>query len=134
LVLRLRAAGCQVLVIGKSTTPLALQQASTAFVSTDQLLSSPVEPSPQSEGLCLMLLNAYEATAERVQKRPGGWIRLSELGTALRQLDPLFRPARYGYKNLLSVLQAFPELFTTRTQASKGHPILLRRTTSDGPD
>jgi len=41
LVLRLRSAGCRVFVIGKQTTPLALQAACTTFVSTDQLQSKP---------------------------------------------------------------------------------------------
>ena len=36
LVLRLRSAGCQMLGIGKPTTPLALQTACTEFVSTDR--------------------------------------------------------------------------------------------------
>ncbi len=46
LVLRLRSALCQVLGIGKPTTPLALQTACTEFVSTDQLPSRPVQPFP----------------------------------------------------------------------------------------
>ena len=46
LVLRLRSAGCQVLGIGKPTTPLTLQTACTEFVSTDQLPSRAVQPLP----------------------------------------------------------------------------------------
>ena len=46
LVLRLRSAGCQVLGIGKPTTPLALQTACTEFVATDQLPSREVQPFP----------------------------------------------------------------------------------------
>lgn len=53
------------------------------------------------------------------------------MGTILKRLDPAFRRASYGYTNLTALIRAFPEVFATRTLACKGHPILLRRTTSD---
>src|SRR5260370_2676535 len=46
LVMRLRSAGCKVLVIGKPTTPLALKTAGTEVLSTDQLLSKPAQRLP----------------------------------------------------------------------------------------
>jgi len=151
LVLRLRSAGCQVFVVGKPTTPLALQAASTAFISTDQLQSkpaSPLFPVPQSstppilvdtspaEALILtktetsipadplaLLRKAYEEVAQKQEKE---WVRLSDIGIALKEDSAQFRPAVYGHKDLQALVKAYPDQLETRRQASKGKPILVR--------
>lgn len=157
LVLRLRSAGCQVLGIGRPTTPLALQTACTEFVSTEQLLSKPVQPSPAAQPRAPLtpvidasvpapsptravpstttgpLLSAEplalltKAYEEVAQKEGVEWILLSSLGTALKQFDAPFSPAVYGYKDLLTFVKAYPDRFETRRQASKGKPVLIRQ-------
>jgi hypothetical protein len=157
LVLRLRSAGCYVLGIGKSTTPLALQMACTEFVTTDQLLSKPAQPSPVAQPWAPLtpvidtsvpapsptmtvapmatgpllshgpLALLTKAYEAVVQKKGVEWILLSSLGTALKQCDAPFSPAVYGYKDLLTFVKAYPERFETRRQASKGKPVLIRQ-------
>ena len=158
LVLRLRSAGCQVLGIGKPTTPLALQTACTEFVSTDQLLSQPAQPSaplapvinapvpaaspsravasmmtalPLSTEPLDLLVKAYEEVA---QKEGGEWVLLSSIGTMLKQFNALFSPVVYGHKDLLTFVKAYPDRFETRRQASKGKPVLVRRTHAPAPE
>lgn len=156
LVLRLRSAGCQVLGIGKPTTPLALQTACTEFVSTEQL-SKPVQPSPVAQPrvpltpvidasvpspsptravasmttgplLSTELLALLTKAYEEVAQKEGvEWILLSSIGTALKQFDAPFSPAVYGYKDLLTFIKAYPDRFETRRQASKGKPVLIRQ-------
>jgi len=108
LVLRLRSAGCQVLGIGKPTTPLALQTACTEFISTDQLLSSPVQPFPAAHpsATLALLVKAYEEVA---QKEEVEWDLLSSLGTVLKQFNALFSPVVYGHKDLLTREFAFSD-------------------------
>jgi NYN domain/OST-HTH/LOTUS domain len=157
LVLRLRSAGCQVLGIGKPTTPLALQTACTEFVSTERLLSKPVQPSPAAQPRAPLtpvidasvpapsptravasmttgpllstepLALLTKAYEEVAQKEGGAWILLSSIGTALKQFDAPFSPAVYGYKDLLTFVKAYPDRFETRRQASKGKPVLIRQ-------
>ena len=63
LVLLLRSAGGEVLVIGRPSTPLALKNACSSFVSTNELLPPPPEEdSAQRVVLRPLLLSAYEAT------------------------------------------------------------------------
>ena len=125
LALRLRSAGCQVLGIGKPTTPLALQAACTEFVSTDQLLSRPLQPFPTAQpsatlasvsdaadpavspsmmsGSSLstepltLLMKAYEEVARSQEVE---WVLLSSVGTVLKQFNALFSPVLYGHKVL----------------------------------
>jgi len=164
LVLRLRSAGCQVLGIGKPTTPLALQTACTAFISTDQLLSSPVQPFPAAHpsatlapvsdgsvpaaspsravasmttGLPLStepLALLVKAYEEVAQKEEVEWVLLSSLGTVLKQFNALFSPVVYGHKDLLTFVKAYPDRFETRRQASKGKPVQVRRRDTPAPE
>jgi uncharacterized protein (TIGR00288 family) len=157
LVLRLRSAGCKVLGIGKPTTPLALKTACTEFVSTDQLLSKPTQPSPVAQPTTTLtpvidasdpspfptravasmttgpllftepLVLLVKAYEEVAQKEGVEWILLSSIGTALKQFDAPFSPAVYGYKDLLTFVKAYPDRFETCRQASKGKPVLIRQ-------
>ncbi|TMC18554.1 MAG: NYN domain-containing protein [Chloroflexi bacterium] len=164
LVLRLRSTGCQVLGIGKPTTPLALKTACTEFVSTDQLLSRPVQPFPAAHPSATRALvdNAsvpaefpsravasmmtalplsteplallVKAYEEVAQKEEVEWVRLSSLGIVLKQFNALFSPLVYGHKDLLTFVKAYPDRFETRRQASKGKPVLVRRRDTPVPD
>jgi uncharacterized protein (TIGR00288 family) len=164
LVLRLRSAGCQVLGIGKPTTPLALQTACTEFVSTDQLPSRPVQPfpvAPPSATLAAVIDAPVPAASplvavasamtalplsteppallvkayeEVARKEEAEWVLLSSLGTVLKQFDSLFSPLVYGHKDLLTFVKAYPDRFETRRQASKGKPVLVRRRDTPAPE
>ena len=164
LVLRLRSAGCQVLGIGKPTTPLALKTACTEFVSTDELLSRPVQPFPAAHpsatlapvidtsvpaasppravasmmtGLPLStepLVLLVKAYEEVAQREEVEWVLLSSIGIVLKQFNALFSPVVYGHKDLLTFVKAYPDRFETRRQASKGKPVLVRRRDTAAPE
>jgi NYN domain/OST-HTH/LOTUS domain len=157
LALRLRSAGCQVLGIGKPTTPLALQTACTEFVATDELLSRPLQPfhvtrpgaalaevrdvpvpaaSPSSAEASMMsalplstepLSLLMKAYEEVTRSQEVEWVLLSSIGTVLKQFNALSSPKVFGHKDLLTFVKAYPERFETRRQASKGKPVLLPR-------
>ena len=144
LVLRLRSAGCRVLGIGKPTTPLALQTACTEFVSTDRLLSTPVQPVPVAQppaaltpvndvsvptaspaSVCATVTTEFLSTTdpltllvkayeEVAQSQGVEWVLLSSMGTILKQFNALFSPAVYGHKDLLTFVKAYPDRFETR--------------------
>ncbi len=164
LVLRLRSAGCQVLGIGKPTTPLALQTTCTEFVSTDQLPSRAVQPFPAAPpsatpapvidasvpaasppGAVASMTTALplsteplallvKAYEEVAQKEQVEWVLLSSIGTVLKQFNTAFSPAVYGHKDLLTFVKAYPDRFETRRQASKGKPVLVRQRDTPAPE
>lgn len=151
LLLRLRSAGCKVIGIGKRTAPLALKAACTTFVCLEQLspvtcsdhssleedlLTShpphvlpcpasaiPLDEETQSPSLLMLLTRAY---LEVAKQRGEEWIRLSDIGSELKRIHALFRPAQYGYKDLQTLLNAYSAHFEMRRQASKGKPVLVR--------
>src|SRR5260370_4536734 len=131
LVLRLCAAGCLVVGIGRPTTPMALMRACTVFVSTDQLAPavSPSRPQPSSASpvtrerasssppattkvkpnpeLTTLLTNAYrEATKGKETER----VLISRSGLGLKKLDPAFTTTSHGYKDRYSLIKAHMEL------------------------
>ena len=125
LVIRLRAAGCDVVIMGKTTTPLALQAACTMFVSLEQMTPSRSSSLPSSEGtapkpttfppqeeLLPLLTQAYHHATARLQT---AWVPLPHLNNALKQLAPHFTAKAYGYKKLATLIQHLPP-FETRTQ------------------
>ncbi|MGZ3645327.1 MAG: NYN domain-containing protein [Ktedonobacteraceae bacterium] len=164
LALRLRSAGCQVLGIGKPTTPLALQTACTEFVATDQLLSREVQPFPtihpgaalaevrdtavpaaslsRAEASMMSASSLFtepltllmKAYEEVAGSQEVEWVLLSSIGTVLKQFNALFSPKVFGHKDLLTFVKAYPERFETRRQASKGKPILVRRRDPPAPE
>ncbi len=46
-----------------------------------------------------------------------GWTRLSEVGTALRRIDPGFDPRSYGYRQLSQLIKAHGQEFEMRKVA-----------------
>jgi Ca2+-binding EF-hand superfamily protein len=55
-----------------------------------------------------------------------GWVTLSALGTALRQVQPGFKSNNYGHSTLTKLLQSMPDLVTLRTK-SKVKSALLKK-------
>jgi hypothetical protein len=134
LALRLRAAGCLVVGIGKPTTPTALMRACTVFVSTEQLLPPPTESassSPQASvikgnvhaELTALLIEAYQEAAQGKQTE---WVLISRLGQGLKKLAPNFTIKSYGHKDLSSLVMARADLFENRRQNSKGKQLEVR--------
>src|SRR6266566_1810302 len=120
LVSRLRQDGCTVLVIGTSAVSSALKEASSAFLSTDQLLpqASPRPSSSQANApsmpseLSMLLTRAYHVA---IQKRKTEWIPFSTLGLALRQISSTFEKT-YGKQRLSGLVKQCKDHFETRTR------------------
>ena len=86
---------------------------------------------PLSTEPLALLVKAYEEVA---QKEGGELVLLSSIGTMLKQFNALFSPVVYGHKDLLTFDKAYPDRFETRRQASKGKPVLVRRTHAPAPE
>lgn len=150
LVLRLRAAGCLVIGIGEPKTPPPLVHACTVFLFTDQLVPSSLKtkappvlsPSkiPQQEkaeqtavvspseaqkvqDLPMLLRRAYD---EAIKGKEVEWVLVSRLGLALRHIDPTFKAATYGQKDLSSLLKQHEDLFEIRKRSAKGGHLEVR--------
>lgn len=133
LVQRLRQEGCTVLVIGTPAVSNALKNASSIFLSTDQLVPptssashtptsptshpSQTETSLQTPELSALLTNAYQIAA---QESESGWVLLSTLGLAIRQCSPTFEET-YGKKSLSALVQQCSgSLETRKSERGKG--------------
>ncbi len=132
LVLRLRQDGCTILGIGMPNALLALREACTRFLSTEQLTplaatppsmiasftSSPPARTMDMEELSILLTMAY---LHDTKKSGSEWILLSALGKALRETSPHFQDT-YGSKRLSKLIEQCPGLFETRQRKTvKGH-------------
>jgi NYN domain-containing protein len=122
LVLRLRQGGSTVLVIGPSACSSALKEASSVFLSTDQLKSqASSQPSssqaiapPSLSELSMLLREAYHVVS---QKSKTEWVFLSALGSAVRQLNPDFQVI-FGRQKLSTAIKQYPTLFEIRYRIS----------------
>jgi uncharacterized LabA/DUF88 family protein len=153
LVLRLCSAGCIVIGIGEPKTPSALVKACTVFVSTDQLTqpskrakSAPVSiakvaptaplpttrqkssppttlPTKPDAQLPELLSRAYK---EATKGKEGAWVLISQLGVALRKIDPSFKTTVYGQKDLSSLLRKQEDLYEIHKRDDKGGHLEVR--------
>jgi len=59
----------------------------------------------------------------RMTKKAYGYQHLSTIGSHLRTHHPDFSPTHYGYKNLLQLIERYPERFKVKwsAPAHKGH-------------
>lgn len=124
LVQRLRQEGCTVLVIGTSAVSSALKDASSTFLSTNQLVpqtsSAPHVPPPspssqkqvslQTQELSTLLTDAYQIAA---QQSASEWVLLSVLGLALRKRNSTFETT-YGKKSLSALVKQYSGCFEIR--------------------
>jgi hypothetical protein len=123
---RTREKGFFVMGIGKKTTPRAFVNACDVFVYTQNLVmeekpkpaaeskksastsaSAPAEP--QSPDPLPLLMSAFDIAAQ-----DDGWAFLGTLGHHLRQLDPGFDSRTYGFKQLSTLIRAYPKVFNLR--------------------
>lgn len=103
---RIRESGLLVVGIGRKSTPRAFVSACNVFIYTENLRRrsrnggggrrSNNHMSAQERELMDMISQAMDM----VGPDDDGWTRLSEVGTALRRIDPGFDPRTYGHRQL----------------------------------
>lgn len=142
LVLRLRREGCLILGIGKSETPKPLQDAYSKFISIEDLLPTPYQPSASCPPLRVALneIGADESTRVNLLmkacrsiletgKAGGEWISIQRLGSELGNLvanKSLYKKL-FGKKGLATIVREQADLFETREQGGhlevRPHPL-----------
>jgi NYN domain/OST-HTH/LOTUS domain len=153
LVLRLRSVGCMVIGIGEPKAPLALVEACTVFISTDQLKQSPSRakstkvstvpvtptaplpatkqksslntalPAQPNAELPALLTRAYQ---QATKGKDSEWVLISQLGAVIRKIDPTFKTTVYGHKDLSSLLKRHEDLFEIHKRNDKGGHLEVR--------
>jgi hypothetical protein len=109
---RIRESGMLVVGIGEKKTPRAFVSACNVFIYTENLKSrrgtaNSSKPrktnhmSPQEKELVELVSQAMDM----VGPDDDGWTRLSEVGTALRRIDPGFDPRSYGHRQLSQMIK-----------------------------
>lgn len=129
--------GCFVMVLGSSTTPLALRKASTVFVELPSLDPQTLTPQrayskSKEEAISRQRLPSPQRTPQKARitqnqlctwireglisfnASPYAWVQVPRFEKYLTRLDPAFNPKTYGYKNMLALLRAFPGVFRLR--------------------
>ncbi|MGI6258399.1 MAG: NYN domain-containing protein [Anaerolineaceae bacterium] len=108
---RLRESGKLVVGIGKNSTPRAFVSACDVFIYTENLemrerqkrqAAARQKMSKEEQSL----IDNIEDAIEMAGTDDDGWARLSEVGTALRRIDPGFDPRTYGAKQLAPLIRA----------------------------
>ena len=129
---RLREKKIFVMGIGRKTTPRAFVNACEVFVFTENLSNEAPKQKPQNSPkspetqkinapeLVSLLKNAFEVAVQE-----NGWASLGALGNHLRQLDPSFDSRTYGFRQLSSLIHAFPEIFEYKESKKKDGNIII---------
>jgi len=132
---RLRESGKIVIGIGEKKTPKSFQNACNRFIFTENLTS------PEEEARARAKVTKRKTTKRTTKKttktkelphepEPLPILRkafdiasgeeelilLSELGSALRSLDPSFDPRSYGEKKMVDLIKSFPNVFELKTK------------------
>ena len=134
---RLREKGIFVMGIGRKTTPRAFVNACEVFVFTENLSTDTPKQKPQTSQKTMESTKIINAPAElvsllknafEVAVQDNGWASLGALGNHLRQLDPSFDSRTYGYRQLSSLIHAFPDIFEYKESKKKdGNAIISVR-------
>lgn len=135
---RLRENNLFVLGIGKENTPRAFVNACNVFVSTENLqynevpaeasaktskVKTPTDTPKKISAKSKKQLTKLFNTAFELAVQDDGWAHLGALGSALRQTDPGFDPRTYGHKQLLKLVQEYPDFIEVRSIGAKTKPI-----------
>jgi uncharacterized protein (TIGR00288 family) len=135
---RIRENGKMVLGIGKKSTPRAFVAACDVFTYTENLedrerqkkkaaaRQTKAEKLSSSE---LDLIDKVNQAIEMVGIDDDGWASLSEVGTALRRIDPGFDPRTYGSVSLATVIRRQKNDFELKK--ANGKSIILIRSISE---
>lgn len=137
---RIREKNLFVMGIGKENTPRAFVNACDVFVYTENLKVAEPAPKPspsksrgsanagstESGDSSALSVKALFETAFDQAMGDDGWALLSMIGHKLRQLDPAFDSRSYGYRTLLQLVSAKPEIFEVRREGSDQSIISVR--------
>ncbi|MFW5713749.1 MAG: NYN domain-containing protein [Brevefilum sp.] len=128
---RIRESGLLVVGIGEKKTPRAFVSACNVFIYTENLnrksrggggvRRKANHMSSQERELVELVSQAMDM----VGSDDDGWTRLSEVGTALRRIDPGFDPRTYGHRQLSHLIKGHGRYFEMR-KAANGAIIEVR--------
>ena len=122
---RIRESGVLVVGIGRKNTPRAFVSACNVFIYTENLSQrrrngtgsgrkKTNNLSPQERELVGLISQAMDM----VGTDDDGWTRLSEVGTALRRIDPGFDPRTYGHRQLSQLVKGHGGQYEMRKVAN----------------
>ncbi len=135
---RIRESGKLVIGIGKKLTPRAFVSACNVFIYTENLGKSEVHKTRQKQTSKpadvvapqdLELVELINQAVDMAESDDDGWTKLSEIGTALRRIDPGFDPRTYGVKQLSQLVKSKKNSFDVKKMPGKS--IVLVRTKDD---
>ena len=136
---RIRESGKLVVGIGKKLTPRAFVSACNVFIYTENMLIIESHKGKQSklpakeEELTpqeVELIDHINQAIDMAGTDDEGWANLSEVGTALRRIDPGFDPRTYGVKQLSQLVKSKKNNFDLKKMAGKSI-ILIRSKDED---
>ncbi|MBS4751715.1 NYN domain-containing protein [Nocardioides sp. zg-ZUI104] len=125
---RLRESGKTVYAVGRSRTPIALQEACDRFIRLELLDDAPDEHAANTDAAgteqeadaAPVLPNLQSLLTRGINNASDeeGWVSVSALGNYLRTANPSFDPRLYGHPKLLALVEAQPYLVTSGTGSS----------------
>jgi hypothetical protein len=122
---RIRESGLLVVGIGEKKTPRAFVSACNVFIYTENLSrrsrSSNGSSRPKINNLSSQereLVELVSQAMDMVGPDDDGWTRLSEVGTALRRIDPGFDPRSFGHRQLSQLIKGHGRQFEMRKIAN----------------
>lgn len=121
---RLRESGLLVVGIGEKKTPRAFVSACNVFIYTENLSRrkrSGGNGRRKSNNMTSQereLVELISQAMDMVNPDDDGWTRLSEVGTALRRIDPGFDPRSYGTRQLSQLVKGHGSQFEMRKIAN----------------
>ena len=138
---RIREKNLFVMGIGKQNTPRAFVNACDVFVYTENLVAEsatelpfPIQETSGAGASEAAEVDALQGNLERLfrtayesEAQDDGWALLSAMGNKVRQLDPAFDPRTYGFRQLLHLIRAHPELFDIRRTKVRGGGVVYVR-------
>ncbi|CAN5126775.1 hypothetical protein BH10PSE17_BH10PSE17_10870 [soil metagenome] len=132
---KLRERGAEVAIVGEAKTPDALRNAPNHFFEwrpAEAPSASPDKSSPAKRGAKQAPgkrpKSVISAVALMTDDAPEGRIGIGPLGQYLKRSDPAFSPKAFGHSGLLAMVQAYPELLTTKEGG--GYVVELKRKAS----
>lgn len=109
---RIRESGLLVVGIGEKKTPRAFVSACNVFIYTENLSrrrsgggGGQPRKSNHMSSQERELVELVNQAMDMVGPDDDGWTRLSEVGTALRRIDPGFDPRSYGHRQLSHLIK-----------------------------
>lgn len=125
---RIRESGKLVIGIGKKLTPRAFVSACNVFIYTENLGRVEVRkpgrvketrPAEVINPQDMELVDLINQAIEMAESDDDGWTKLSEVGTALRRIDPGFDPRTYGFKQLSQLIKSKKNNFDVKKMPGK---------------